>query len=140
MGFTEKSVPRVKPKAKVKTKPKKQGSKTGASAVYRGRQARTGNSLALRFDRALFQSHPEFNGEVEARVIGKGRMLVTAEVGKANEEDPVLSSFMSFLSADMERSPEHIRPLDSSLMKRIAKLVQGVEVTGDEALGDEATI
>ena len=62
---------------------------------------------------------------------------MTAEVGKANEEDPVLSSFMSFLSADMKRSPEHIRPFDLSLMTRIAKLVQGVEVTGDEALADE---
>ena len=45
---------------------------------YRGKQAKTGNSLGLRFDKALFQSHPEFSGRVRAHVIAPGRMLVIA--------------------------------------------------------------
>jgi antitoxin PrlF len=97
----------------------------------------------LRFERALFQSHPEFNGEVEARVIAPGRMLVVAraeEKAKNKEEDPVLSSFMSFLAADMQRSPEQIRPLDVELVRRAADLVSDVESSPEEDLGDEALI
>src|ERR1039458_1939078 len=41
---------------------------------YRGKLTRTGNSLGLRFDRALFQSHPEFSGEVRAHVIAPGQI------------------------------------------------------------------
>ena len=115
---------------------------TGAG-VYRGKQARTGNSLGFRFERALFHSHPEFKGEVEAHVIGPGRMLVVAGPEpnrKKTAEDPVLSSFMSFLAADMQRSPEHIRPLDVGLMERVGALVSDVENSPEEDLGDEELI
>jgi prlF antitoxin for toxin YhaV_toxin len=114
--------------------------KTG---VYRGKQAKTGNSLGLRFERALFHSHPEFNGEVEAYVIGPGRMLVVAEPEprkKSAEEDPVLSSFMSFLASDMHHSPEHITPLDSDVLDRIGTLVREVRASPEEDLGDKALI
>jgi hypothetical protein len=115
-----------------------------AGAVYRGRQAKTGNSLGLRFERALFHSHPEFNGEVEAHVIGPGRMLVVADPEsrkkKSADEDPVLSSFMSFLASDMRNSPVHITPLDSGDLDRIGTLVQEVKTSPEEDLGDEAPI
>jgi hypothetical protein len=133
-------------KTRSKSKRANRGSRRStikATGVYRGKQTKTGNSLGLRFERALFHSHPEFNGEVEARIIGPGRMLVIAdpEVRTSSvEEDPVLSSFLSFLAADMARSPEKIRPLDQSLMDRIDKLVKGAEVSLDEDLGDEALI
>ncbi len=113
------------------------------AGVYRGKQAKTGNSLGLRFERALFHSHPEFSGEVEAHIIGPGRMLVVAdpEAKRRNtEEDPVLSSFMSFLAADMKRSPEHIKPLDDTLLQRIGTLVSDVDTSPEEDLGDEALI
>ena len=111
--------------------------------MYHGKQAKTGNSLGLRFERALFHSHPEFSGEVEAHIIGPGRMLVVAdpEPKRRNaEEDPVLSSFMSFLAADMQRSPEHIKPLDAGVMERIGTLVKEVDTSPEEDLGDEALI
>jgi hypothetical protein len=113
------------------------------AGVYHGKQAKTGNSLGLRFERALFHSHPEFNGEVEAHIIGPGRMLVVADPAprrKSAKEDPVLSSFMSFLAADMLRSPEHITPLDASVMERIGALVSNVDTSREEDLGDEALI
>ncbi len=113
------------------------------TGVYHGKQAKTGNSLGLRFERALFHSHPEFSGEVEAHIIGPGRMLVVADPKakrKSAKEDPVLSSFMSFLAADMLRSPTHIAPLDSGLMERIGELVKDVEPSPEENLGDEALI
>jgi len=113
------------------------------AGVYHGKQAKTGNSLGLRFERALFHSHPEFSGEVKAHIIGPGRMLVVAdpEPGrKSLQEDPVLSSFMSFLAADMLRSPEHITPLDAGLMDRIGALVADVDASPEENLADEALI
>jgi hypothetical protein len=113
------------------------------AGVYHGKQAKTGNSLGLRFERALFHSHPEFSGEVEAHIIGPGRMLVVADPESKRrkaEEDPVLSSFMSFLAADMQRSPEHIKPLDAGVMERIGTLVGYVDTSPEEDLGNEALI
>jgi len=59
---------------------------------------------------------------------------------KSAEEDPVLSSFMSFLAADMQHSPEHIKPLDAGVMERIGTLVKNVDTSPEENLGDEALI
>ena len=106
--------------------------------VFHGKRTQTGNSLALRFDRALFKSHPEFCGNVEAHVIAPGRMLVVAaEMPPAQREDPVIASFISFLAADMQRYPERIQPLDANLVARIEKLTQGMAASREESLGDE---
>jgi len=132
----------MKVKARGRHRKREHAAATGRQAgVYHGKQAKTGNSLGLRFERALFHSHPEFSGEVEAHIIGPGRMLVVAdpELKKRNtEEDPVLSTFMSFLAADMQRSPEHIKPLDAGVMERIGRLVDDVKTTPEEDLRDEA--
>jgi antitoxin PrlF len=110
---------------------------------YRGKQAKTGNSLGLRFDKALFRSHPEFSGEVRAHVIAPGRMLVVAEpVTKARHraDDPVMEAFMSFLAADMATRPQQIKPLDRGLAERIDSLVGHVPVDPDEDLGDDRLV
>jgi hypothetical protein len=133
----------AKVKGRVRHKKREHAVATARDAgVYHGKQAKTGNSLGFRFERALFYSHPEFSGEVEAHVIGPGRMLVVADPGpkRSAEEDPVLSSFMSFLAADMQRSPEHIAPLDAGVMEHIATLVGNVNTSPEEDLGDEALI
>ena len=133
-------------KAKTGVRLKRRGTAIAAvraAGVYHGKQAKTGNSLGLRFERALFHSHPEFSGEVEAHIIGPGRMLVVADFEprrKNAEEAPVLSSFMSFLAAGMQRSPEHIKPLDAGVMERIGTLVTNVDSSPEEDLGDEALI
>lgn len=106
-------------------------------SVYRGRQARTGNSSGFRFEGALFKSHPEFNGEVRAHVIAPGRMLVTAEPVKSPKSDPVMESFLAFLAQDMAAHPETVRPLDAARARRLSKLTEGVHVDADEDLGDE---
>jgi len=59
---------------------------------------------------------------------------------RSAEEDPVLSSFMSFLAADMQRSPEHIKSLDAGVMERIGTLVRNVDTSPEENLGDEVLI
>ena len=108
-------------------------------AWYRGKKAKTGNSLGLRFDKALFQSHPEFSGEVRAHVIAPGRMLVVAEPvsGAKRAEDPVIGAFLRFLAQDMVRAPGQITTLDRSLAKRMDALVGQVPVSAHEDLGDD---
>ncbi len=120
----------------------KKPSADSASAVteYRGKQTRTGNSSGFRFEGALFKSHPEFNGEVKARVIAPGRMLVTAEHAPREKADPVMASFLAFLGQDVARNPQNVRPLDEKLMKRIGKLTKGVAADPNEDLGDEAIL
>ena len=111
------------------------------STVYTGRKAKTGNSDALRFEQALFRSHPEFSGRVIAQVIAPGCMLVIAEpsneVDSVEDDDPVISAFLSFIAKDM---PEHITEIDSDLLKRIDALVGHIEVDPNEDLGDESLL
>jgi len=134
----------AKVKAGVRHKKRERAVATVRDAgVYHGKQAKTGNSLGLRFERALFHSHPEFSGAVEAHIIGPGRMLVVADPEpkrRSIEEDPVLSSFMSFLAADMQRTPEQMKPLDAGDMERIGTLVSKVDTSPAEDLGDEALV
>ena len=112
------------------------------SVWYRGKRAKTGNSLGFRFDKALFQSHPEFSGEVRAHVIGPGRMLVVAETGgrRTRTQDPMMAAFLSFLTKDAARSPQQIKPFDRRLAKRIDNLLKHVHVRPDEDLGEESLL
>src|ERR1700730_15366939 len=129
-----------------KTKSKKIATPQSVSRLdgteYRGKQAKTGNSLGFRFDRALFKSHPEFNGQVRAKVIAPGRLLVSAETTAFGQQrdDVVIAAFLAFLAKEMQREPQAIRPLDQALTHRIDALVEGVPVSQDEDLGDEALI
>ena len=115
----------------------------GRRPGYRGKQAKTGNSLGIRFDKTLFQSHPEFSGEVRAHVIAPGRMLVVAESpagSRRREVDPVMEAFLSFLAADMGASPQQIHPLAPAFAERIDALVGHLPVNPHEDLGDEPLI
>ncbi len=107
---------------------------------YRGKQTKTGNSSGFRFEGALFKSHPEFNGEVRARVIAPGRMLVIAETEARETTDPVMASFLAFLAQDIASSPQRARPLDGKLAKRMDKLTKGIAVSPDEDLGNGVSI
>jgi len=129
-------------KTKVKKSIARQSLPEVEGTEYRGKQAKTGNSLGFRFDRALFRSHPEFNGEVRARVIAPGRMLVSAETATSGKgrDDVVVASFLAFLAKEMQREPRTITPLDQDLTRRIDALVDRVPVSPDEDLGDEALI
>jgi len=107
---------------------------------YRGKQTKTGNSSGFRFEGALFKSHPEFNGEVRARVIAPGRMLVIAETEVGETTDPVMASFLAFLAQDIASAPQRNRPLEVKLAKRMDKLTKGIAVSPEEDLGDGVSI
>jgi hypothetical protein len=111
------------------------------SPVYSGRKTRTGNSDALRFEQALFKSHPEFSDRVIAQVIAPGCMLVFAEskdeTPLVDEDDPVISAFLSFIATDM---PQHITELVPELFERMDGLVGHIEVDINEDLGEESLL
>ena len=114
---------------------------TPKSTVYTGRKTKTGNSDALRFEQALFKSHPEFSDRVTAQVIAPGCLLVIAEPSEAmdtvEEDDPMISAFLSFITKDM---PEQITALDSDLLQHMEALVGHIEIDPNEDLGDESLL
>lgn len=112
--------------------------------TYTGRAARSGNSQALAFEKALFRAHPEFTeGRLAADYIGPGCLLVRAvadaEAVLQQDDDPVLAAYLAFLERDMMAHPEHIRPLSPDLLARARALVGDMEVDMNEDLGDEFT-
>ena len=118
-----------------KTQPKDIGG-------FKGKQARMSNSLGLPFEKALFQSHPEFSGNVRARIIAPGRMLVIAEpaVKPQRARDPVMEAFLTFLVADMECRPQQMKPLNQELAARVDALIGRVSVNPHEDLSDEPLV
>src|SRR5207248_11298046 len=111
-------------KTKARKSVARQSSREIEGTEYRGKQAKTGNSLGFRFDRALFRSHPEFNGEVRAKVIAPGRMLASVEATAVSRhpDDAVVAARLAFLAKEMQREPQAIAPLDPNLTRRIDSL------------------
>ena len=111
------------------------------SPIYSGRKTKTGNSDALRFEQALFRSHPEFSDRVVAQVIAPGCMLVIAEPSEdptaVGENDPVINAFLSFIAVDM---PQHLSELEPGLLDEMDDLVGHIEVDINEDLGDESLL
>jgi hypothetical protein len=69
-------------------------------------------------------------------------MLVSV-VGAAPAEaeaDPVMAAFLSFLSADISRTPERVRPLAGTRIKKARELTKGTKVRDDVGLPDDVTL
>lgn len=105
-----------------------------AAQRYPGKVTAVGNSKGIRLHAAFFKAHPEFEGEVQATVLGEGQILLSARAKRtrrsqrADEPDPLLLSFLRFLEDQMRKHPQRIRPLDAGLLDEIADLVKGVKV------------
>ena len=112
------------------------------SVTYNGKRTKAGNSSGFRIERSFFRSHPEFSGDITVRPIAPGRLLIVAAPAKKgeSESDPVLDSFLAFLSRDMNEHPAKIKPLDAATAKRIKRLTKGVKAKMDEDLGDETIL
>jgi len=102
--------------------------------TFSGKSTPIGNSNGIRFDAALFKTHPEFFGEVKATILGPGQMLVSALPAESSadvdedESNPVMQAFLQFLEQQMAEHPELIEPMDEAELAQIAVLVEGVEV------------
>jgi antitoxin PrlF len=63
--------------------------------------------------------------------------VVTVRRTEEDREDPAIASFLSFLATDIEKNPGGLRLLSPDLAKRIASLVEGVDVdSGASIEGD----
>ena len=99
---------------------------------YKGRITTVGDSDAIRIDKALFKQHPEFKKKavVNAHIIGPGKMLISVENSTiADEYDPILDAFLSFLEGDMSLNPGSIGPLDAVTIERAKAVTEGVTYT-----------
>ena len=56
---------------------------------------------------------------------------------EAQESDPVLGDFLSFIARDMKAHPERLEPLSASMRESVDALVEGVEIDLDSPLLDE---
>jgi antitoxin PrlF len=112
--------------------------------TYSGRAARSGNSQAMAFEKALFRAHPEFaEGRLEADYIGPGHLLIRAlpnDESAPPEDDPILGAYLAFVERDMAAHPERIQPLSADLLARAHELVGHIEVDLNEDLGDDVTL
>jgi antitoxin PrlF len=102
------------------------------ASQYSGKVTPVGNSKGIRLDAAFFKAHPEFNGAVRATVLADGQVLLSAESkrrrrSKDQDIDPVMLGFLKFLEKQMTQHPDLIEPVDRAQLKRIGKLVAGVE-------------
>jgi antitoxin PrlF len=107
---------------------------------YTARATTSGTAPALAFSKAFAAEHPEFTeGRFEAHVISPGRLLISAPVEAADdddENDPILGAFLGFLERSMREHPELVRPMTASEIAGLDELLEGVEVDLDEDLRD----
>ena len=100
---------------------------------YEGTVVQIGNSRGMRLSAGFFHAHPEFTGKVKVTVVAEGAVLVSAKAPArsktdTDESDPVVASFLQFLEKQMRERPEDIVAADPDQLRRIGKLVEGVEI------------
>ncbi len=99
---------------------------------YEGTVVQVGNSRGMRLPAGFFKAHPEFEGKVKVTVVANGAILVSAKPATRrksthDESDPVVTSFLQFIEAQMTERPQDIVAADATQLRRIGKLVKGVE-------------
>jgi antitoxin PrlF len=110
---------------------------------YTGSITTSGKSEAIRFEKGLFKQHPEFRqqAKVEAHIIAPGQMLVSVvdEKQLPEQEDPLVSAFLSFIEQDIKQNPDSIKPVDPAILARAEALTKGIRVTDEEIIADDVT-
>ena len=86
----------------------------------------TGKSEAIRLEKSLFRSHPEFRqkSKVQAHVIGHGTMLlsVTDDETSESEVDPIMAAFLKFLDREIAQSPDAHQAAFGNAYRRSARV------------------
>ncbi|WP_218309703.1 type II toxin-antitoxin system PrlF family antitoxin [Alteromonas antoniana] len=70
-------------------------------------------------------------------VIQSDGSVIISRAHVAQESDPVLGEFLSFIASDMQAHPERLQPLTASMRESVEALVEGVEIDLDAPLMDE---
>jgi len=99
---------------------------------YEGTVVQVGNSRGMRLPAGFFHAHPEFSGKVLVTVVADGAVLVSARAPskrkpKVDESDPVVAGFLQFMDKQMTEHPGDIVAADADQLRRIGKLVEGVD-------------
>lgn len=58
-------------------------------------------------------------------------------IARAEEEDPVLEKFLTFLAKDIEQNPQNLKPVPAEWVERARSLVAGMDSDLDAPLLDE---
>jgi antitoxin PrlF len=126
------------------TREARKPKETGASVAYVGTITTTGKSEAIRLEKALFRSHPEFRqrSKVQAHVIGPGTLLLSVTDGETSESeaDPIMAAFLKFIERETMRSPDRIKPLSATRIAEARELTKNVEASDDETLPNDVTL
>ena len=75
--------------------------------------------------------------QIAFRVDAKGVTLRRVDEAR---QDPAIASFLSFLARDIEKSPQNIKAFSPDLPKRIASLVDGIEVDLDAPIDGDVEL
>ncbi len=133
------------PMARTETIPEaRKATRSETSVAYAGTITTTGKSEAIRLEKSLFRSHPEFRqkGKVQAHVIGHGTMLlsVTDDETSEGEVDPIMAAFLKFLDREIAQSPDRIKALSATRIAEARELTKNVEVSDEEMLPDDVIL
>ena len=71
--------------------------------------------------------------KIEYAIDDSGKVVLS----RADEDDPILGQFLTFLANDIKNHPERVKPINSALFDRANSLVSGVEIDLDAPLSDE---
>ena len=71
--------------------------------------------------------------KIEYSIDDSGKVVLS----RADEDDPILGEFLTFLANDIKTHPEQIKPINSALFKRANSLVSGVDVDLDAPLNEQ---
>lgn len=71
--------------------------------------------------------------KIEFTIENTGKVVLS----RVDQDDPVLGEFLSFLVNDIKAHPEHIKPINASLVSRANSLVAGMHIDLDATLSDE---
>ena len=71
--------------------------------------------------------------KIEYVIDDNGKVIMS----RAEENDPVLGKFLSFIANDLQKHPNHVKPINSELYSRAKSLISDIEIDLDSALSDK---
>jgi antitoxin PrlF len=94
------------------------------AVAFKGKRTTSGSSGALRIESAFFRAHPEAEGEFRMVALAPGKFLVDFDTADdAEDDDPTMRAFLSFLDAQIAKRPEDVQKLEHDLIAEIEDLV-----------------
>ena len=72
---------------------------------------------------------------IEYTLLAGGKVIMSRQ--EEEQDDPVISQFLTFLENDMKNNPQNIQPVPVTFWERAKALTAGVEVDLDAPLTDD---